>query len=273
MRMSVSTLWRFPLRTNVTSWTTATVVLITALAATASPGTVIPVASISPQAATDCPDAAFIGVYGTQETSSSSKFINDTWTAFDSSFHGGSTKKLDFDYGTIHIADYGTPNDLAKAEREVSEGASKLDDTFTDYFACSNTTFYLAGYSAGAWIIDKFLSGIGTKVLGRVGGVVLYGDPQDDQSPRGGMARTPVTAINSMPAGQVGSDRVRSYCLAGDPICGGQLTQDDNVWTAALSSCVLKALNNDAPAPCTHFDYDSKTSEGGQFLAGQSPRN
>jgi hypothetical protein len=255
-----------------TSMTVGVVLALTFSSAAPDPR---PAVVVVTQAPADCPDAAFIGVYGTTESPGNSTVISQTYDTFSQNFHGGRPKEIDFSYGTIGISDYFHPDDLAEVDREVTEGASMLDNKVTEYFSCANTTFYLAGYSAGAWLIDKFLSNVGTAVLNRVGGVVLYGDPEDNQSAANGIARVvSVIAVQPMPSDQLGTDRVRSWCLDGDPICGGQGQQDLQARLASGTNCITGALNHSTAPPCAHFDYThGTTTEGGQFLASLPGRS
>ncbi|MET7988736.1 cutinase family protein [Streptomyces sp. NPDC005281] len=64
-------------------------------------------------------------------------------------------------------------------EEEVINGSIALSDQLTKrYKACPGERFILVGYSEGAWVIHDYLKSIGTKVLDRIAGVALLGDPQ-----------------------------------------------------------------------------------------------
>ncbi|MFD3620961.1 cutinase family protein [Streptomyces sp. NPDC058676] len=64
-------------------------------------------------------------------------------------------------------------------EEEVNNGAIALNNQLTErYRACPDEQFILVGYSEGAWVIHLYLKNLGTRVLDRIAGVALLGDPQ-----------------------------------------------------------------------------------------------
>ncbi|MET8331754.1 cutinase family protein [Streptomyces sp. NPDC005181] len=68
---------------------------------------------------------------------------------------------------------------FSNGQEEVINGAIALNNQLTErYRACPNEHFVLAGYSEGAWVIHLYLKNLGTRVLDRIAGVALLGDPQ-----------------------------------------------------------------------------------------------
>ncbi|MCH0561618.1 MULTISPECIES: cutinase family protein [unclassified Streptomyces] len=230
-----------------------------------------------PQTRQNCPDIAFIGVHGTDEVAGESSVINETYETLKGKLNSGTTiEKVSIDYGKIRLQDYFNLFRADEWNAKISKGVDEIGTVVTDYFkACGNTTrFAFSGYSSGAWIVDKYLAdAAGTRILDKVDGVALYGDPQENGTAAKGIARVGAwgikTAVAPLPAARLGSDRVKSFCLPADPVCGGAGTQTG----AADHRLELAAACAVTPA-CTHKQYaPGATAKGGEFLAGLVRRN
>jgi hypothetical protein len=134
---------------------------------------------------------------------------------------------------------------------------------------CKDTHFVLAGYSQGAWVIDRYLRSAKTDVISKIDAVALYGDPQWDRGSQGqGLARILSNKFKtwSIPGPYPGlKDRTQSICSSKDPICGGgykkskpgllPVTQAIDAWKCSGSK------------QCPHYLYKpAATRQGGEFL-------
>jgi hypothetical protein len=125
-------------------------------------------------------------------------------------------------------------NVVTQSQASVVTGAASLGGRLVPFLARDlSTCIVLVGYSQGAWAIgEALLTGnpsIDDRVLARLSGVVLFGDPRLDPTSdvaqgdldRPGVLRDPIVPSNTRLPTQGfyldGSDRVRSYCSSGDP--------------------------------------------------------
>lgn len=166
-------------------------------------------------------------------------------------------------------------NLITQSQPSVVAGAGALTGRLVPYLARDRATcLVVAGYSQGAWAVgDALVTGNPTdgRVLDRLDGVVLLGDPRFDPTSdvvwgdvdRPGVLRDPVTPAGTrLPTrGDYfdGSDRVRSYCSSGDPVCNFRgLLDPDTLDCGPLGS----------PNICGHVDYGKNGYLGAaaQFL-------
>jgi hypothetical protein len=166
----------------------------------------------------------------------------------------------------------------------VRDGAQRLEQMIDGIAkSCPGTRFVLNGYSEGAWVIDCWLHGNmpganqhtcttgtgGGRHYNSIAGVSLYGDPQWDGNPDKGIARlAPFRALDPyIPTGHL-TNRFRSWCAPGDPICGHGLNDND------LLSRLGKASDCGKNPACPHFAYKDLqfTETEGQWLASLALR-
>ncbi len=147
---------------------------------------------------------------------------------------------------------------VAGTVTSVVTGVGGLAKRLLPYLGSDRSTcIVLAGYSQGAWVIDNLLAST-PAMMSRLTAVVLFGDPQFDGS--SDVAVTPEAASQGIlrTAGIPAvlrvtgayypgmSAKVRSYCGAGDPVCGYTTASNEN----------KTACNPLVPMPwCHHFFY------------------
>lgn len=175
----------------------------------------------------------------------------------------------------------------------ADQGVNKLDALFsTTQSICSNHVV-LAGYSLGAWVIDKWLAAklsppsANVSVSTSIRAVELYGDPLWLNGDHKGIARRVGQSVtfdpyDNTPPGYKGSlaDRWQSLCLANDPICG-EGSYSSIEWS--IEPWFLKRQAIDAGKcafPCEHWKYAlspvlglvgyGSTKGGGGFLASKA---
>lgn len=167
-------------------------------------------------------------------------------------------------------------NVVTQSQASVVTGAASLGGKLVPFLARDlSTCLVLVGYSQGAWAIGDALltanSVIDERVLARLSGVVLFGDPRLDPTSdaaqgdldRPGVLRDPIVPSHTRLPTQDryfdGSDRVRSYCSSGDPVCNFKgLLDPDSLDCGPLGS----------PNICGHLDYGENgyLGAGAQFL-------
>jgi hypothetical protein len=158
----------------------------------------------------------------------------------------------------------------SSVEQGVASLAKRVEPFFTSPSEASKCVV-LVGYSQGAWVIGNYFERFGQDVAARFSAVVLYGDPRFDPTANGvaqgslegvGVLRSDLTpAPLKLPAtgayygGQ--SNRVRSFCHNGDPVCNFYLPNPcpPDLYTPL----------------CPHYYYvpgfsPGLTGEGSQFL-------
>ncbi|MFI5959721.1 cutinase family protein [Cryptosporangium sp. NPDC051539] len=232
--------------------------------------------------ATECP-ATFIGAHGLNEGSETSmgETVQSVWTEF----NRAQDKELDIaPYPQTQVI---RPSNVAEVPRftqqlltiepAVNTAATAIADKIVYHaLRCgSRARIVVAGYSLGAWAVDRALRLLkntpdGKLALASVRGVLLLGDPafprhlcstSSSSSCRKGVAtllgmgyRTTAEYLDN----GVSTLRVRSVCLSyatsRDPVCGMLQNAD---------------LSSDANW-ATHGKYreSGATTQGGAFLAG-----
>jgi outer membrane protein assembly factor BamB len=152
--------------------------------------------------------------------------------------------------------------------QSVDSGTSAvLDDIARTERVCQGGVKYLfLGYSQGAWVIHKVVNALGSKLLGKVVGVGLAGDPEfvafqkivrDNKllDIEDGVSAAFDAANTGVPASIVGV--TGSYCFPFDPVC--QSTPRNAV---SLAQCGAGSID------CPHFRYviDGETTKEADFL-------
>lgn len=139
---------------------------------------------------------------------------------------------------------------------------------------CPNQAIVLSGHSLGAWIVNDWLRKNRpnpNEGPGEVDGVVLTGDPQFRQEAASGKSKSkhrprPIlgiaarlgSSVNPYPV-QGWSDRTRSFCLQGDPVCGKGFVSLTTEVAAAATCQTLR---------CPHLKYwkEAQATQAGEFL-------
>jgi hypothetical protein len=135
-----------------------------------------------------------------------------------------------------------------------SEGTYALEAFLIRFMRdCPKTYVILGGYSQGAHVVgdvvDQHLS---SDQLRHIAGVALFGDPVfnpqqsvvDDGTYNKKLSGIAVALYGARVVDKSMTNRVRSYCLYGDPVC--------NASPANVTSCVL------LPSTCAHYQYDDR---------------
>ncbi|MFF9214289.1 MULTISPECIES: cutinase family protein [unclassified Streptomyces] len=219
-------------------------------------------------AATSCP-AHFLGLHGlNEETDLRSPPINATWATFESAVAAKAARPI---RDLISFPKVTTPEFLGKTvksrtgvEPDVNAGVSAVQHAMDRAVRqCPSTKFVLAGYSLGAWVVDKFLL---TDAHRRplVIAAQLYGDPQWND-PGKGQGLAVIFGHGLRVPYPPSSDRVQSLCNNRDPICGVGYRAGTLDLTLRLGDA-LKAVR--CPGH-THCYSGRSTTQGGQFLASK----
>ncbi|SEF27383.1 Outer membrane protein assembly factor BamB, contains PQQ-like beta-propeller repeat [Amycolatopsis pretoriensis] len=170
---------------------------------------------------------------------------------------------IDYPAIPVNVLD---PNYLPHYRDSIAKGINALTG-FLNSFAtrCSGSAVVLAGYSQGAHVAGDVYQGLGKAAQDMVVGLTLLGDPRfnPDQAVidvgpydphRVGVwqARGPGT-VRTIPAAR--TNAVRSYCLAGDPVCNYSFA--DAVACAPISRLY-----------CSHLHYADAgfTNRAGDWL-------
>lgn len=158
---------------------------------------------------------------------------------------------------------------------DVKKGEEALDGLINYYSSlCSSSTYTLAGYSEGAWVIDWWLNDHRDK-WPQIKGVELYGDPnwyrRGTDSPErhkpiySGLVRL-FNVVPVPPYPIPGTEKwLQTLCIPMDPICGEGFPAalfSNGAQVAAARACI---------ADCLHLHYiGAATKQGGEFLANQA---
>ncbi|MEU5239704.1 cutinase family protein [Streptomyces lydicus] len=224
--------------------------------------------SIPAATATTCP-VHFLGLHGLNEESDLRSLpINETWKTFESAVAAKSVRPI---RNLISFPKVTTQEFLAKTwksragvEPDVNAGISAIQRTMDRAVRqCPSTKFVLAGYSLGAWVVDKFLL-TDSHRRPLVLAAQLYGDPQWNDPGKGqGLAvilgrslRTPYPPF---------ADRVQSLCNHRDPVCG-------TGYRAGTLDLTPRAVDlQKVKCPSSAHCYSGRsTTRGGQFLASRA---
>jgi len=219
-------------------------------------------------AATTCP-AHFLGLHGLNEESDlRSPPLNATWKTFESAVTAKAARPI---RNLISFPKVTTPEFLGKSatnrtgvEPDVKAGVTALQRTMDRAVRqCPSTKFVLAGYSLGAWVVDRFLL-TDSRRRPLVLGAQLYGDPQWNEHGKGqGLA---VLFGHGLPTTYPPlPDRVQSLCNHRDPICGTGYRAGPRELTLRLRD----ALKEVKCPGHTHCYSGKSTTQGGQFLASR----
>jgi pimeloyl-ACP methyl ester carboxylesterase len=155
----------------------------------------------------------------------------------------------------------------------VRTGVAGLATLMDKAVAQKDACIALVGYSQGAWVIGDYL-GAHPERRSRVTAVVLFGDPRSPGHAVGSVTQGSVAAPGAVRYLKIADpayyyedmqNRVRSYCLPGDPVC--------NATVANAKNC---PLDGDLMfATCPHLWYppsmrgDAYTDAGTAFLVGK----
>ncbi|MFE9967509.1 cutinase family protein [Streptomyces sp. NPDC005525] len=215
--------------------------------------------------AADCP-LTFIGAHGLNEDWKSTT-ISNTWKSFNPARRGDAPHSLH--YPKMKVSQFFNSEVVgAQAVSATTVGAGFLNKEISAVRAsCSSARFVLAGYSEGAWVIDRYLrQKHDYELRDVVAAVVLYGDPQQDNGSEGkGIAQRYGHGVSSPYIPSELSDRVKTFCNDRDPICGkGYANRSATEQMHAAISCTN--------ASCPHFSYatNGDTEKGGSFLASKA---
>lgn len=225
-----------------------------------------PTTVAQPVTAARCP-VHFLGLHGLDEQSDlTSPTINATWESFQSAV---TAKALPPERDAIAFPKVTRNAFLAKngvvgIEPDVNAGVAAIQRAMDRAVrSCSSTTFVLAGYSLGAWVVDKFLV-TDPRRRELVRAAQLYGDPQWTSPGKGkGLAvlfnrglRTPYPPF---------PDKVQSLCNHRDPVCG-------TGYRDSARDLAQRLKDMQAPVKCpdsTHCYSGRSTTQGGEFLASR----
>jgi hypothetical protein len=256
-----------------------------------------PAAAAPPQRAAlaqgGCTAVTFFGLRGSGEDADAEQLnmgeaVHDAYLVFESNARqaGIAVTGIGLDeseYPAVPVWDFTKDslvlqNVLTRSQASVVTGAASLGGRLIPFLARDlSTCIVLVGYSQGAWAIgDALLTGnpmVDERVLARVSGVVLFGDPRLDPTSdvaqgdldRPGVLRDPLVPPSvRLPTQGLyfdGADQVRSYCSSGDPVCNFKgLLDPDSL------DCGPPPLGN--PVICGHLDYGENgyLGAGAQFL-------
>jgi hypothetical protein len=220
------------------------------------------------QKTAECP-VVFIGAHGLNEDWKS-RTIEKTWKSFNAAprRNASNLKMVSLRYPKMTVSQF-FRNEVvgSQAVSATAVGVGFLNKEIrTARVSCSSTRFVLAGYSEGAWIIDRYLrQNHDYKLRNVIASVVLYGDPQADGPNGQGLARRYGHGVSSPYIPSELSDRVRTFCYDRDPICGkGYESRSAEAQMAVAIAC--------SNANCPHFWYETRgaTEQGGRFLASKA---
>jgi len=254
------------------------------LAATLLPLAILnsPVANAAPQAVA-CPPILFLGAHGVNEGTTSGGTQADVahwgaemetvWTAFYGNGVDAKAEAVNFPEIKINLSPTGSSPwttllaEVVSTQPATTAGAQSLVSQMWDtYLSCgSSTSFVLAGYSQGAWLIDMALrqlaadGPVGKAALANTKAVFLMGDPawpSTTQNPnREGIATWAELGYSSEKAYLAnGVSNFRSMCVsyAGghfDPVCLGQSLLNPLDWPGFKADL------------CIHYSYASRSYE------------
>ncbi|WP_329543960.1 PE-PPE domain-containing protein [Streptomyces sp. NBC_01356] len=212
----------------------------------------------------------FIGAHGLNEDWKSTT-IEKTWKSFYSAprRNAPNPKMTSLLYPKMTVSQF-FRNEVvgSQAVSATTVGVGFLNKEIKSAQAnCSSTRFVLAGYSEGAWIIDRYLrQNHDYNLRSVVAGVLLYGDPQaDNGSKEQGLARRYGYGVSGPYVPSELSDRFKTFCYDHDPICGkGFEGRSAEEQMSAAIAC--------SDANCPHFWYKTRgaAEQGGRFLASKA---
>jgi len=240
-----------------------------------------------------CSEVAFFGLRGSGEDADPDQLnmgetVHGAYTSFEGNARAAGIAVTgigldESEYPAIPVWDFTKEslvlqNVVTQSQASVVTGAGSLVGKLVPFLARDvSTCIVLVGYSQGAWTIgDALLTGnptVDERVLARISGVVLFGDPRLDPTSdvaqgdldRPGVLRDPIVPANTRLPAQglyfAGADGVRSYCSSGDPVCNFKgLFDPDSL------DCGPPPLGN--PNICGHLDYGENgyLGAGAQFL-------
>ncbi|MFH8394269.1 cutinase family protein [Streptomyces sp. NPDC018036] len=232
-------------------------------------GTVsVSLASPSTAEASACP-VHFVGLHGLNERSDlRSPSINATWKTFESAVaaKGARPERDSVTFPEVTTREFvdGTLKSRPGAEPDVNAGVLALEETM-DRVAkkCPTTKFVLAGYSLGAWVVDKFLL-TDSRRRPQVLAAQLYGDPQWNE-PGNEQGLAVILGRRLRTGYPPFADRVQSLCNHRDPICGTGY----RAGTLDLTRRIADTLNVKCPGS-PHCYSGQVTTQGGHFLASRA---
>jgi len=180
----------------------------------------------------------FIGMHGVGETAAGSTSTSRTLNSALKEFRA-KMKGAPFDVNLVAYPKFPYPNrwqDYSSFIRfwGVIENDRSPLSIGVDYLnraavaaanACHPARLVLVGYSEGAWIVDRWISGAEKAQVDQIVGVMTYGDPQWSWTGTGagGIARNldVANAVNPYrPPNPLGF-KFGGFCASGDPVCGG----------------------------------------------------
>ena len=217
-----------------------------------------------------CRRITFIGVHGLSEGREYSETIQRTWLAYERwATDHGDADATSFTYVNYEKED--GPTFIRNGGRLIDTAVDALDGLFWQLREeCESTLFVLAGYSLGAWAIDKFMAGRVNAAADRVAGIMLYGDPWWDDPSRGdrGLARLMYPADTGYPQFPAVT---RTLCAERDPICGAGYGGNLPVQAITAGWPAGPTCGPDGIRP--HLCYLTDAArQGGEFLAERALR-
>jgi hypothetical protein len=223
-----------------------------------------------------CPSMQIIGVRGSGQTADDAEGFGSTVKAVVDAVRGGNptAAAMPVDYPAVAVRWWDPNYYRGNYTESVREGTTRLKRHILDFIGsgCGATTFlYLVGYSQGAQVVGDAYQGLAADEQQRVAGVALIADPKFN-----GLEGAPVdvgtykawrfgvqgvllpTLIRRLPRSH--ESRVRSYCIASDPVC--------NFTISDAANCINKP-------GCPHVHYMDRsypksglpyTTEAARFL-------
>jgi hypothetical protein len=237
-----------------------TVLLVFTLAPSGAP------AAARPSAARSCADTVpvFFGLHGMYEGPSKTvPAISPEIEGFDyeQNLISGAVGNYPVSYTTATVGwkDIADAADIGPLTAAVKNGEKHLQSDLAAYTkgcTLAQDKIALLGYSMGAWVVNRWLKDHPSEWI-KISAVVMYGDPCWVHGPDAGLLRlfnpgdgcspakdypypapTPIIKVPFL---------AKSYCLAGDPVCGGGF----NSHRKKQLSAALKCSN----AKCPHNQY------------------
>lgn len=225
-----------------------------------------------------CAPLVFFGVRGSGETETDHSGFGRTVAAVDSEVVARVPGTLSYEitypaipmpYNAKSFLQY-----LPQYNASVKAGTSTLLAEVREQIAsCPDAQIVLAGYSQGAQVVgDAWMDHMSASEKGHIVGVALLGDPKFKgaqtavnvgdyvKSMNGIWDSMPLESPRTVPAALV--PKIRSYCLANDPICNFSVS----------NALFCKS----APSSCPHVHYPDwyyqgkkYTTSAGDFLASR----
>ncbi len=203
-----------------------------------------------------CPTLQFVGVRGSGESEATGggygNTVQDMKNALAEKVPGLGTKPIN--YSAVPVVRLLDLQEYAAIYvYSVSEGSYALEAFLVRFMRdCPRTYVILGGYSQGAHVVSEVVDHhLSSDQLRRIAGVALFGDPMfnpeqpkkvNDGTYDKKLSGIAVALYQERVVDESMTDRVRSYCLYGDPVCNSSV--------ANIASCLLPAAST-----CAHHQY------------------